>query len=189
LIPELDSTTGHLPVGRYGATLDEVCARFVTAPTFSGSVRRAGLWSGFETWLALWGRCMNDLEAPDLLRGLWVAGSFISDEPEPEDIDVTVFVDQELVDRCRGRGVRALRQLFGHRDKIRKEFGVEVFPVPWVPVASVLAQASQTAEQRSYLALRGAYDDLWQRRRPPGPKLAPRPEDCGAARGYLEVIL
>ena len=46
LIPELDASTGHLPLGRYHVTLDEVRSRFVAHPDFEGFPTREAIWQG-----------------------------------------------------------------------------------------------------------------------------------------------
>lgn len=189
LLPPLDPQTGHLPVGRYGATLGEIEAAFVNSPEFGTSATRPEIWEGFERWLAVWGEVEETLQTSGLLRNLWLSGSFVSAELDPADLDVTPFVDRELAQRCKGKpGARALRDLIGHRTKVSSVYRVEPFVVWWQPIKAILRHEDLLPEEREYLAWRGGLDDLWQRVRPPGPKGPPRAEDAGPRRGYVEVI-
>jgi hypothetical protein len=53
--------------------------------------------------LAVWSAASTALEVSGLLPHLWLSGSFVSSEVNPDDIDVTPFVDRELFESCRGR--------------------------------------------------------------------------------------
>lgn len=189
MIPAL-GPEGHLPVGRYATTLAEIESRFVTDPAFSRSTTRADLWENFELYLATWAGAEDSLGVPGLLHRLWMAGSFASSELNPSDIDITVVVDQDLRESCKGkRGAGILRDLFGNRARVRDTFGVEPFVVFWKPLTTILDLGRLEPEERDYLLLRGAYEDLWERVRPEGPKGPLRTADARAARGFLEVIL
>lgn len=126
LIPDLDATTGHLPLGRYHATLTEVYDRFVSHPDFVGSPTRQGIWDGFIAYMAAW-RGLDDRLAADLggmrfVKAAWLGGSFISRKFDPHNLDVTLLVDGQLADSCKGKpGIAAIKKL-SHRDGMLEAF-------------------------------------------------------------------
>lgn len=189
MIPEL-TAEGFLPVGRYAARLQEIQDSFVSHTRFKNSATRPQLWEGFELYLATWAGAEDRLGVPGLLHRVWMGGSFASSTLDPGDVDLTVMVDDELRQSCRGKpGAGILRDLVGDRTRIRQTFGVEPFELRWRPVTSVFDLGRLTPEERDYLLARGAHEDLWERVRPAGSKGPLRPEDARAARGFLEVVL
>lgn len=189
MIPELDAVTGHIPPGRYRTDLDEVRRRLVDSPEFAGSGTRTTLWKGLEAYLVAWASVEITTATPEIVRALWLAGSFVSCEPEPGDIDVSPILDATKINAIRGReGSGLAKRLFTHRERLRSEYHLDVFPILWVPAPSVFRPPGDPL-QRDYLFSRGAMDDWWQRIRPTGPKCPPTPEGCGPSRGYLEVIV
>ena len=189
MIPELDAATGHLLPGRYLASIEEVEARFVVHRDFASSASRGAIWQGFERYLAVWIALERDFGV-QLLRSVWLAGSFISSKLDPSDIDVTPVVDRLAIDGLSGRpGSRRLRDLIGHRRRVAETFRVEPFPLRWCRIASTLYPDRLDAGERDYLVARGALDDWWQRIKPSGGDGPPTAADADARRGYLEVIL
>jgi hypothetical protein len=189
LLPPFYPQTGHLPCGRYGATLAELEERLVLADDMSASATRRDIWDGFERWLGTWGEIEAALDLSGLLHRLWLGGSFVSALLDPDDIDVAVFVDKSLYDQASGRpGARSLRRVIGHRSKVAATYRVEPFVVWWLPLGAILRHGDLLVEERDYLAQRGTYDDLWQRVRPDGPKGPPQAEHAVSRRGYVEVI-
>ena len=193
MIPDFDESTGHLPVGRYHATLAEVHARFVDHPDFTDSPTRQAVWDGFIAYMAAWQRLDDDLAAylggKRLVMTTWLAGSFVSPKLDPGNLDLTVIIDGELAASCQRRpGIGQLRKL-SHRDGMLKEFKVSpcvvrhrYFRSPFGP------QIAGRPEVEEYVMMRGAFDDWWQRARPDGvPKGEPTLETAVARRGYLEV--
>lgn len=188
-LPALDPVSGRPPVGRFPATLDEVEARFVTDAQFAGSSTRRPIWDSFVL-------------AKDLLLGavavpvVWLSGSFLSDRPDPADIDCTFFVsadsyaaaspaDQQIVDSF----VRRVAAATG--GPARPAHGiphVDSFLLPWMsdPAPSIYSPSEYTVS-------RGYWDDWWSRHRPP-PTLSPTTAAAARVgtfprRGYLEVEL
>jgi hypothetical protein len=193
VIPDLVASTGHLPVGRYLATLDEVHSRFVAHPDFEGSPTREGIWQGFIAYLSAWGRLEDTMAAylggERLLLATWLAGSFVSSKFDPHNVDLTLILDGEQVDSCQGKpGISQLRKLT-HRDRMLEVFKVTPCPVRYRYFRSPFMQhITGRPEVEEYVMLRGAFDDFWQRARPDGaPKGEPTPETAAARRGYLEV--
>lgn len=193
MIPDLDASTGHLPLGRYRTTLTEVHARFVAHSDFEESPTRQTVWDGFIAYMIAWRR-IEDRLAPELddrrlVMAVWLAGSFISLKPDPHNLDVTVLVDGELAESCRGKpGIGGILRL-SHRDGMLDTFKVSpcvvrhrYFRSPFRP------QLVGNPDIEDYVMMRGAFDDWWQRTRPAGvQKGEPTRETAAARRGYLEV--
>jgi hypothetical protein len=193
LVPELDALTGHLPLGRHRATYAEVYARFVEHDDFKGSPTRCDVWAGFSAYMTAW-RALEELLA-DHLDGkrlatvVWLGGSFISLKHDPKNVDVTVFIDGDLADSCRGiPGVAGLKKL-AHRDGMLSQYMVSPCIVRQRYFRSPFrAQLIGNPGIEDYVMMRGAWDDWWQRVRPAGePKGEPTKESATAFRGYLEV--
>lgn len=187
MLPALGAN-GYLPVGRYRTDLATVEQEFVLAPAFSGSRSRVKVWEGFLRWLADWAQAEADAGV-EVLHSLWLAGSFISSELNPSDLDISPVISQGALDERAGqRGIGKLKRLVGHRERLRAQYGVDVFPLPWVPVDRLFGQGVQSVDGHKYLLRRGALDDFWQRIGPenPGPLVQP---SCHAERGLVEVIL
>lgn len=189
MIPPLDSTTGHLPLGRYRCSLEEIEACFVEDLQFATSITRRSRFDGLKNYIAAWNFIQKKVGDPDVLMALWIGGSFTSSMLDPDDVDVSPQVNGLKLAALSGKpGTKALKTLFGHRPTVVKEYGVEPFPITWYPVASPFAGTCSILEA-DYYQTRGALDDFWQRVRPDGPKVAPRLDDAPSRRGYLEVIL
>lgn len=186
-IPPLDPVTGHLPPGRYRTTLGHIRHRFVDHPEFSASTTRLAIWDGLLSYLTAWETSQRPL-GQQILHNLWIAGSFISDEVDPEDIDVSPVYDEGIVSDLAGTaGMGMVKSLVGHRKKLVEKYKVEPFPVPWRSLETTLRPTTLLEHEQDYLAKRGGLDDWWQRIRPPGPKAAALAPNVTSARGYLEV--
>lgn len=185
-IPPFDPATGHLPPGRYRTTLPEIHERFVRAPEFQLSSTREEIWTGFTNYLQAW-KVSQAAIGQDVLKVVWVGGSFTSSKLDPDDIDISPVYSETIVDDLHGTlGMKSLKKLIGNRTSITKKYRVEPFPIPWRSLESTLNSAALSGADQAYLAKRGGLDDWWQRVRPPGPKSAPIAPVEVAARGYLE---
>ena len=80
-IPSLDSE-GFLPVGVHDCTLEEIGARF---GAFQRSDRRPQLFARLEAFVA-------EAKALAIIEAILVDGSFVTAEPEPNDIDLILLV-------------------------------------------------------------------------------------------------
>lgn len=186
-IPPLDLETGHLPPGRYRTTLGHIRHRFVDHPQFSASITRQAVWDGFISYLQAWKESEEPFDQP-ILHTIWIAGSFISDEIDPNDIDVSPVYDEGVISNLNGaQGIGKVKTLVGHRKKLVEKYKVEPFPIPWRSLETTLLPTTLREHEQNYLAKRGGLDDWWQRIRPPGPKAAALAPDVTSARGYLEV--
>jgi hypothetical protein len=193
LIPDLAASTGHLPLGRYHATLSEVHSRFVVHSDFEGSPTREAIWQGFIAYMAAWG-CLEDTMAPylggeRLILTTWLAGSFVSSKFDPDNLDLTLLIDGERAASCQGKpGINQLKKLT-YRDGMLEVFKVSPCLIRYHYFRSPFLQhIVGRPEVQEYVVLRGAFDDFWQRARPEGlPKGEPTPATAAARRGYLEV--
>lgn len=179
--------SGHLPPGRHPATLPEIHSHFVTA--FPLSSTRPDIWDGFLGYLTTWDDAESHAGA-EVLRGVWIGGSFTSATLDPSDIDVSPIYEKDTLLALSGKpGSGRMKELIAHRARIVKTYKVEPFAVPWLPIASTLLPDRLPPAERDALAVRGGLDSWWGRTRPPGPRVAPVPPTSLADRGYLEVIL
>lgn len=186
LIPDL--VGGHLPVGTYLCTLEEVEATFVDAAEFAASTSRRAVFDGLVDYLADWQAVESDLQVK-VLKRLWVGGSFTSGAVEVGDVDISPFLDSDVLGSLRGRpGAGQLKALYQHRDKIKSTYRVEPFVVLWKPFTT-LKLRNLEAEEYEYVATRGMMDDFWQRTTDLSVKQAMLAKDAEPARGYLEVTL
>ena len=189
MIPDLDASTGHLPPGRYRATLTEIHARFVDHPDFAESLTRPDVWDGFIGYMTAWQRLEEALAEQQLVMSAWLGGSFISMKRDPSNLDLTVIIDGELLESCVGKpGIGALKKLT-HRDRMLQDFLVSPCILRYCYFRSPFkSHIAGTPNIEEYVSTRGAFDDWWQRVRPSGEaKGAPSRESAGARRGYLEV--
>lgn len=112
----------------------------------------------------------------------WVSGSFISDKPNPADIDCLYVVDTArlavAVQDPRNAGLMDVIA----RSGVKATFGLRVdsYVLEWMPFPG----ASPPVGTEVYLRTRGYWDDLRGRTRDSDDRLASIPR-----RGYLEVIL
>lgn len=186
---------GHLPLGRHSASMGEVQAAFVDAPAFKNSATRSACWEGLQTYLELWGRLETKIEASlngqRLIKCLWLAGSFISGKPDPNNVDLTLFVEAEVLDRAAQMrlGVsKPLAHLAASRQRILDLFRVSPIIIKYRYFRSPFPGGFEP-EHSEYQQARGGFDDWWCRLRQPGEdKQAPTVETGGWRRGYVEVM-
>ncbi|WP_137875458.1 hypothetical protein [Rhodococcus sp. Q] len=188
MIPTTDPASGNLPVGRYTCTLEEVQQAFVDDPQFAGSSTRQRLFKGLVRYMAEWERLEEMVGTSDVLRRIWVGGSFTTSKLHPEDVDVSPILDGPKLDAIKGKpGCGKMSKLFENRDSVVRDFGVEPFPVTWWPVTTMHAREISIFEH-DYVLARGLMDDFWQRVRSSPVKGPLTVADSEPRRGYLEVI-
>jgi hypothetical protein len=193
VIPLLEGQPPHLPPGRYRATLGEVLERFVEGMPTSST--RGQIWQGFMSYLDAWGATEDQLrqflDGAPLVRVAWLAGSFISGKINPNNIDLSLIIDGDSVDLCRGKpGAKRIKEL-AYRDGMLKRFKVSPCIVPYRFFRSPFRlQNLGPTPELDYVVNRGAFDDFWQRARPyEEPKCEPSRDSAQWRRGYLEVAL
>lgn len=153
------------------------------------STSRPAIWEGFLSYLAAWDDA-EELAETEILRGLWIGGSFTTSYLEPSDIDVSPIYDKDALVALSGKpGSGKIKALIAHRESIVATYNVEPFAIPWLPIASTLLPDRLPLAERDALAVRGGLDSWWGRMRPPGERVAPIPPTTLADRGYLEVIV
>lgn len=87
-LPDLDAK-GNLPPGRHDASVEEVRAAFVDP--FDQSHSRRAI---FDWWTEL----RDALTELGAYEARWLAGSFVSDKPQPNDIDLITVLDGPAYD-------------------------------------------------------------------------------------------
>ncbi|MCX4486095.1 hypothetical protein OG890_19410 [Streptomyces anulatus] len=185
---------GFLPPGRYRIDPDEAEHLLVADGRFQASATRAQLWSGLDTYLSrffdLEERHQGALDGSQLIHALWLGGSYVSSKINPQNIDLTVLIDERAASAIRGlEGTRWLSSAFNRKARLA-EFGVSPLRIGYRPVVSVFRAELLAPEDQAYLRERGAWDDWWQRCRLDGvDKSEPTLETAAPQRGYLEVTL
>ncbi|WP_328469569.1 DUF6932 family protein [Streptomyces sp. NBC_00448] len=125
-----------------------------------------------------------------LIHAIWLGGSYVSTKVNPQNIDLTVLVDEGTAAAMRGReGTRWLTSAFNRKARLA-ELGVSPVRVGYRPIVSVFRPEQLDPVEQSYLRERGAWDDWWQRCRPDGvDKGEPTLQSAAPRRGYVEVTL
>ena len=177
-MPDLDSTTGLLPPGRYAASLDELYTVLVES---TGSTTRQQIW---EEWAEH--RQIVEALAGEITR-MWVGGSFVSSKTDPSDVDVTYLLHAEKYDRLDRETLAYLDDLTLRSWCVEQRMRVDahLLRLPeQMPVHQMLPSLLTQGTSESFRD-QGLYDELWQRVRPtPG---AGVPGE--RRRGYVEVLL
>ena len=75
---------GHLPLGRWPATPDEVAATFVPP---HATAKRQQIWADWNTLTDAVKSAVGQLPAA------WLSGSYFTEKPEPGDIDCVYLID------------------------------------------------------------------------------------------------
>ena len=183
--------------GRIRMSLSEAKNKWVTQ--MPESQHRLHLWGQFETYLARFAKIEEHAisegwiePTESLITYLWLGGSFISDKPEPGNLDFTLFLNHSTLQKIKGKpGTGWIGQEAFSRKKLRSstEFSkITPLRVDYYPVKSVFKLGDLTQAELSYLTNRGAWDDWWQRKRNSDDR-APSRSSAGSRRGYVEVIL
>ena len=151
---------GHLPVGRHHLTETDVVAAFG-----EGTARRSHLAS---QWM-LFRRSLAKVLSPSVQ---WVGGSFISDTPLPNDVDVVSIYDSALWSRLEPAERRGVTALLDRHAAIER-FECDSYQVVRYP------PTAGPQHIRSSAAL-DYWDDLFSFTRP-------RADGSREERGYVEV--
>jgi hypothetical protein len=166
---------GHLPMGRWVCSRDEVEMAFV--PAVPTDPRRL-IW---EQWMDLTDalqRIVGEVAA------CWLSGSFFSDKPVPGDIDCLYVVDTDRLATVVARGRKDEIAFVRHATtgKVKETYGLRIdsYIMEWVPTPGPIPGVGA----QRYLSERGYWDDLWVRVKDNQPRL-----DSIPRRGYLEVIV
>jgi hypothetical protein len=114
-IPPFEST-GLLPPDLHDCTLSEIESRF---GAFQGSDRRPRLWLKFLEFF-------REAKASGVIESLILDGSFVTDKPAPNDIDVVVvvFAAHDFSADLSPQGYNVLAQ-----QRVRGRFGMDIVVV------------------------------------------------------------
>ena len=180
-IPAL-TVEGHLPVGRYPCTPQEVHRRFVAEAPGAGESRRGAIWSD-------WQGAQDYVRSRVPVRRAWFGGSFVSGAASPQDLDVVLLVDGETFETL-GEDVKAEVAVFGMGPSGKDLHGL-VLDSFIVRHATVLKPGGRGTDERAdlYCWMRGRWDDFWQRLKTSGTDEAALVRAASPQRGYLEVVL
>lgn len=185
-IPSLEPS-GFLPLGRFPCTLDELEAEFVDSPTFTGSATRSEVFADFLSVVGM----LRAFDA-SLVERAWIGGSFVTNKPNPDDIDCLFILSGDRYEALPSNRKRNQVRRFNRKGWVRESLNlrVEAFVLIRVPFANPWEGDGVRAEARPYTQVRGAWDDWWLRTRTgEGPDEEPRVESAEPRRGYLEVTL
>ena len=114
MIPNL-TEVGLLPAGIHPATLEELTERFAF---FDRTDQRLRV---FEKLKAM----VSEARIAGIVRRIYVAGSFVTDKPEPNDFDCVLVLDRTIV----GQELRPFQYNLVSRRMSRRLYGGDVVPV------------------------------------------------------------
>lgn len=166
-IPPLSS--GSLPMGRWACTEQEV------GQAFTQGTGRGDIWS---EWQQLTGALRQVVGG---VAAAWLSGSFVTNKPDPGDIDCLYVIDTAHLAAVTDAQHQAFIDVVT-RSRVKARFGLRVdsYILEWAPYQG----PQPPVWANGYLQTRGYWDDFWGRIRDPDARLASIPR-----RGYLEVIL
>lgn len=181
MLPMLDEQSGLLPLGRFGATLNEIKVQYVDDPQFAESTTRAEIWQHFES-------ATEGIRSVVPVVCVWVGGSFLTDKLDPDDIDLVYWCEDVLIDSVDDPKGRYILEMFA-TNQVRPATGLRVDTryCRWHVFPE--ADRAQTVEHQSYTLNRGYWDDFWMRKRNGAKDSTPQRHDALPQRGYFEVIL
>lgn len=183
----IDPGTGYLERGRHRLTEDDVRARFVDHADFAGSPTRQDVWDQYEL-----GRDL--LRSKVRVHAVWIGGSFLTSKPDAKDLDALFIVSRRDYIRLDPAGKKVVESFLPQLNPLGavvRGHGLDrldsylLFWGTWSPL-----DLQNAPEHVEYAAMRGYWDDFWQRDRwnkPDGKP--PHWKDALPVRGYLEVEL
>lgn len=183
MIPSLEPATGVLPPGRYRCSLAEFEATYVTADHLSGSNTRKEIFGHFL-------EIHKNLSELVTVEAVWIGGSFVTSTADPDDIDCLFHVDAASFEALPSNGARNRVRVLNKKGKLKKAgFRVEPFVLIREVFANPWSGGGVSEAATPTFALRGAWDDWWQRARTnPDKNALPTLTDAVPVKGYLEVI-
>jgi hypothetical protein len=113
MIPEW-TQDGFLPPGVYLATLEEVEQRFVY---FDRSNRRLQLFARFK-------ELVQEARNSNIVQQLYLAGSFVTSKPEPNDFDCIIVFDPAIV----GQTLAPYQYNLMSRRMTRRKYDSDIMP-------------------------------------------------------------
>lgn len=181
MLPSLDEHSGLLPLGRFGASLDDIKAQYVDDPRFAASTTRREIWQHFES-------ATEGIRLAVPVVCVWVGGSFLTDKLDPDDIDLVYWCEDALVNQVTDVRSRMILQMFAN-NQVRPQTGLRVDTRYCLWHVFPEADRASSAEHQTYALQRGYWDDFWMRKRSGAKHEAPQRADALPRRGYFEVTL
>lgn len=173
MIPELVDIGAKrrvLPLGRYSCSLDDIRKRYVP----DDDENRSAIWDGLLTVVNLVKETIGSIAE------LWIGGSFITSEENPQDIDVVFFFKEDRIKSVDSRGAFLLNLLSGrYGSDLRISSYVDSYMIVVPPTEF------ENDTKQGYTPWRGYWDQFWSKT---------RFEDDDKrwlypAAGYLEVMI
>lgn len=147
----------------------------------TGSTVRREIW---EEWTQH--RAIVEAWTGEITR-MWVGGSFVSQKPDPSDIDVTYLVRAEAFDRLDSEALSQLDDVTLRGWCVEHGMRVDALLLRLpkrVPVSQMIPSLLQPLEGDSFRDL-GLYDEVWQCTKSDSTDELPGER----RRGYVEVLL
>lgn len=182
MLHALNADTGLLPLGRFGATLEDVKRDFVDAARYAGSETRSQIWQDFES-------ATQGIRSVLPVVCVWVGGSFLTEKLDPDDIDLVYWCRDSDVQQARSDVQSALMLEIFATNQVRNctELRVDTRVCHWHLFAE--PYLSDTEEHKRYAFERGFWDDFWMRKRSGEKGDPPQLADALPRRGYFEITL
>ena len=109
--------------GIHSLTIDDFESRVVMP--FPSDLRRIALFQSFLTWI-------NELKILGITGEIWVDGSYITEKPNPDDIDL-YFFNARMSRQLNATESKQLEKLIDH-DEVRVKFSLDLYleaPAPY----------------------------------------------------------
>ena len=179
MIPEFQTATSSLPIGRYSATIDEFHNYFVAGPQFQNADIRKEIWNELLTAIKLFRTVVP-------IVSVWIGGSFTTTKLEPQDIDCLFVVDRSEIQKLDEPSdhVRNVLQKLATKGSLKEiNLRVDNFILIATPPA---IPAVANSDEKFYYESRGHWDDWWQRSRA---EFEDTRFESLPRRGYVEVTV
>ncbi|HJX78592.1 DUF6932 family protein [Glutamicibacter sp.] len=174
----LDSPLLLSPPGRSRLTFNDFENQYGPGTIYCGNDRRQQIWDHFVKATAM-------LRDSLPIAAVWIGGSFVTNKPEPNDIDAVYILNQNKYSTLDDFGKRRIAGFAEDGWLFDRGIRVDSHVVDWFPHSEL---DMEDPSQGPYLKSRGYWDDFLQRYAVD--KLAELTEDSAIPkRGYLEVIL
>lgn len=180
----IDPGTGYLERGRHRLTEAEVHARFVGHADFAASTTRQDIWDEYEL-----GRDL--LRSKVRIHAIWIGGSFLTSKVDANDMDALFMISASDYAGLDANGQQVVNSFLANPATGVRGHGfntLDSYLVAWQPFSPLDPLGGP--EQNQYTAMRGYWDDFWQRDRFNSVKGSPPNwQDALPVRGFLEVEL
>ena len=113
---------GLLPVGVYGCEPEKFRDHFVAAFP-QGNGNRETICKGFFQF-------RSDAETQDICGLHWINGSYVTNKPEPNDIDVVTFSDYDNLESLNDKAKSFVLDVINGREKSEVNYMTHAFLVP-----------------------------------------------------------